>query len=93
MCKTQGGIWKGDMLLADFEKPEEMVASEIRAQRLDSKEVILPKSGEEFIFPVADGTMKPCGWRPGTENIHLDTESPKFDEKVKEIFLGESEGY
>ena len=41
-----GGIWKGDMLVVDFEELEEMDASEILAKRLNAKEVILPFSGE-----------------------------------------------
>ena len=38
-----------------------MDASEIHAKRLNAKEVIMPKSGEKFIIPVADGTGKPFG--------------------------------
>ena len=43
-------------------------------KRLNAKEVIFPKEKGEFIFPIADGRIKP--WRrsrPG--NIHLDTAS------------------
>ena len=35
-----GGIWKGDILVADFEELERMEAAEVRARRLSSKEVI-----------------------------------------------------
>ena len=38
-----GGIWKGDMLVADIEEVEKMDASEINAKRLNAKEVLTPK--------------------------------------------------
>ena len=53
-----GGIWKGDILVADIEELEQMDASEIYAKRLNAKEVLTPMSGEKFIFPIADGTLK-----------------------------------
>ena len=52
-----GGIWKGDVLIADLEELEMMDASEICSYRLNAKEVIFPKQGE-FIFPIADGRIK-----------------------------------
>ena len=55
-----GGIWKGDVLIADLEELETMDASEIYSKRLNAKEVIFPKQGE-FIFPIADGRIKTCG--------------------------------
>ena len=36
------GIWKGDILIVDLDELEEMDASEIHANRLNAKEVILP---------------------------------------------------
>ena len=47
-----GGIWKGDVLVADLEELETMDASEIYSKRLNAKEVIFPKAKGEFIFPV-----------------------------------------
>ena len=38
-----GGIWKGDILVADIEELETMDASEIYSKRPDAKEVIFPK--------------------------------------------------
>ena len=38
-----GGIWKGDILVADLEELETMDASEIYSKRLSAKEVIFPK--------------------------------------------------
>ena len=56
-----GGIWKGDILVADIEELETMDASEIDLKRLNAKEVILPKEHGKFIFPVADGRIKLSG--------------------------------
>ena len=56
-----GGIWKGDILVADVEELEEMDASEIHAEGLNAKEVSTPMNGEKFMFPIADGTVKLSG--------------------------------
>ena len=45
-----GGIWKGDILVADIEELETMDASEIYSRRLNAKEVISPKENGNFIF-------------------------------------------
>ena len=55
-----GGIWKGDVLIADLEELETMDASEIYSKRLNAKEVIFPKKGE-FTFPIASGRIKTPG--------------------------------
>ena len=81
-----GGIWEGDILVADIEELETMDASEIYSERLNVKEVIFPKQGE-FIFQ----SQNP-GRRSGPENIHLDTGTPQFEEKVTEIFLENQKG-
>ena len=52
-----GGIWKGDVLIADLEELETMDASEIYSKRLNAKEVIFPQKGE-FTFPIADDESK-----------------------------------
>ena len=53
-----GGIWKGDILVSDFEELEQMDASETNAKTLNAKEVLTPVSGDKFIFPITDGTVK-----------------------------------
>ena len=53
-----GGIWKGDVLIADLEELETMDASEIYSKRLNAKEVIFPKQGE-FIFQSQMDESKP----------------------------------
>ena len=55
-----GGIWKGDVLIADLEELETMDASEIYSKRLNAKEVIFPQKGE-FTFPIADGRIRTPG--------------------------------
>ena len=45
-----GGIWKGDILVADIEELETMDASEIYSKRLNAKEVIFPKKTENLLF-------------------------------------------
>ena len=52
------GIWKGGLMVSDIEELEKMDASEIHGRRLNAKEVISTKSGEHFIFPIADGKVK-----------------------------------
>ena len=45
-----GGIWKGDVLVADLEELETMDASEIYSIRLNAKEVLFPKEKWKFYF-------------------------------------------
>ena len=71
-----GGIWKGDVLVADLEELETMDASEIHSKRLDAKEVIFFPNGK-FVIPVADG---------------LRTSTLIRDQPIRRDFLGESEG-
>ena len=48
-------------MVADIEELEILEASEIHARRLNEKEIITPKKCEHFIFPIADGKVKPSG--------------------------------
>ena len=45
-----GGIWKGDVLIADLEELETMDASEIYSKKLNAKEVIFHQKGENLLF-------------------------------------------
>ena len=65
-----GGIWKGDTMVADFEELEEMDASELHARRLEAKEVVTSMRGDNFIFPVADGTVNISG---GDQRLRIST--------------------
>ena len=70
-----GGIWKGDVLVADIEELETMDASEINSKGLNAKEVIFPKEKGEFIISNRRWTNQTFWRRSGTENIHLDAAS------------------
>ena len=70
-----GGIWKGDVLVADLEELETMDASEICSKRLIVKEVIFPKEKGEFLFPIADGRIKPLGGDQELRTSTFDTAS------------------
>ena len=68
-----GGIWKGDILVADLEELENLGAPEIHARRLNAKEVVSPKSGENFHNPGGRWKSKFIWERSDSENIHLNT--------------------
>ena len=86
-----GGIWKGDVLIADLEELESMDASEIYSKRLNAKEVIFPKEKGEFIFPIADGRIKLLG---GDQDLRTSTliRDRSMQGESHLDFLGESEG-
>ena len=83
-----GGIWKGDVLVADLEELETMDASEIYSKRLNAKEVIFPKQGD---FPIADGRIKTPGGDQELTTSTLIRPRPIQGEGHVD-FLGESEG-
>ena len=86
-----GGIWKGDVQVADLEKLETMDASEIYSKRLNAKEVIFPKVNEKFIFPVGDGRIKLSRGDQVLRTSTLIRPRPIRGESHLD-FLGESEG-
>ena len=86
-----GGIWKGDVLIADLEDLETMDASEIYSKRPNAKEVIFPKAKGNFIFPIADGRIKPHGGDQDLRASTLIRQRPIRGESHPD-FLGESEG-
>ena len=68
-----GGIWKGDLLIADLEEMETLDASEIYSKRLNAKEEIFPKEKRRNYFPDRRWTNQTPWRRSRPENIHLDT--------------------
>ena len=74
-----------------IEELETMDASEIYSKRLNAKEVIFHKEKGEFIFPIADGRIKPLG---GDQDLRTSTSirhrSIQGESRID--FLGESEG-
>ena len=85
------GIWKGDVLVADHEGLETMVASEICSKRLHAKEVIFPKENGEFIFPIADGRIKTPG---GDQELRTSTlvRHRQFKERAVLTFMENQKG-
>ena len=53
-----GAIWKGDFCVAAVEELKNLDASEIHARRLNAKEVLMQRNGAEFVFPLADRSVK-----------------------------------
>ena len=86
-----GGIWNGDVLVADLEELETMDASEIYSKRLDAKEVIFPKENGECIFPAADGRITLSG---GDQDLRTSTliRERRIRGEINIDFLVESEG-
>ena len=75
----------------DIEEFEKVDASEIHVRRLNAKEVLTSMKGGNFIFWIANGTVKLSG---ASENIHLDPRSPrprrrtrKSSRKIRRIFF------
>ena len=83
-----GGIWKGDILVADVEELETMDASEIYSRRLNAKEVIFPKENGNFIFPATDGRITLSGRDQELRTSTLIRERPIRGESHVD-FLGE----
>ena len=49
--RIAGGIWKGDILIADLEDVEMMDASDIDPRRIKAKQVMISQKDDEFGFP------------------------------------------
>ena len=86
-----GGIWKGDVLVADLEELETMDASEIYSKRLNAKEVIFLQEKGEFIFPIANGRIKTLAGDQDLRTSTLVRQRPIQRESNIDS-LGESEG-
>ena len=78
-------------MVADIEELEEMDASELHARRLNTKEVLTPMKGENFIFPVADGTVKISGEDQDLRTSTIIRDSPDRGEEQDNL-RGESDG-
>ena len=89
-AKNAGRIWKGDIMVADIEELEEMDASELHARRLNAKEVLKPQRSGNFIFPVADGTIKILERGPRLRTSTLTRDRPEGGEE-QEIVQGNSD--
>ena len=86
-----GGIWKGDIMVADIEELEEMDASVLHARRLNAKEVLTPQRSGNLTFPVADGTVKIFVGEQRLRTSTLTRDRPGRGEE-QEVLRGESGG-
>ena len=86
-----GGMWKGDILVADLDELETMDALEIYSKKLNAKVMVFPKEKGEFIFPIADGRIKPLG---GDQDLRTSTliRQRSIRGESRFDFLGEPEG-
>ena len=77
-------------MVADIEELEEMDASELHARRLNAKEVLTPQTSGNFIFPVADGTVKIFGKEQRLRTSTSTRDRPERGEE-REILQGKSD--
>ena len=68
-----GGIWKGDVLIADLEELETMDASEIYSKKTQCERGDISQRKSRIYFSNRRWTNQNPWRRSGTENIHLDT--------------------
>ena len=73
-----GGIWKGDILIADLEEFEILDASDIYPRRIKAQEVLISQKDDEFAFPFADGTANLSG-----REYEFRVPTPRRDQPVK----------
>ena len=59
-------------------------AAEIHARRLNTKGMITSKNGENFIFPISDGTVKLSGRDHGVRESTLRRQQPGRSEDPRE---------
>ena len=85
------GIWKGDVLVADFEELETMDASEIYSKKTQCERKLYFPHKENSFFQFADGRIKTPG---GDQDLRTSTlirqRSVRGESTID--FLGESEG-
>ena len=65
----RGESWKGHLLVADVGDLQETDASEVYLRRVKTKEVLVPKEGDNFIFSFAHGSAKLAGKDSEVRNI------------------------
>ena len=85
-----GGIWKGDIIVADIQELEQVDASDLHARRLNAKEVLTPQRSGSFRFSVADGTVKIFGREQRLRTLTLTRDRPERGEEQK-ILRGKSD--
>ena len=79
-------------MVADIEELEILDASEIHARRLAAKEVLMPKSGDHFTFPIADGPVTSSERDPVFRRSTSIQDYPAQGEEHNGVPRGESDG-
>ena len=75
-------------MVADVEELKEMDASELHARMLNAKKVSTPMKGDNFIFPVADGTVKVFGGDQRLRTSTLIRDRPDWGEEQGNLQRG-----
>ena len=70
-------------MVEDIEELEEMDASEFHTQKINTKEVLTPIRGGNFIFPVAEGTGKFSGRDQHLRTSTLIRDSPDKRRRIR----------
>ena len=85
-------IWKGDILSdCGFGRLGKLDASEIYPRRINAKAVLIPQKGDEFIFPVADGTAELSGRDNEIRELTLRQEQLVGSEDLRRELHGKTE--
>ena len=71
------GNWKGDIWSRTLKNWDEVDASELHARRLNAKDVLTPQRSGDFVFPVADGTVKIIGREQRLRTATLTRDRPE----------------
>ena len=82
-----GGIWKGDMLVADIEELETMDASETYSKKTQCEKGDTSKRKWKIHVSSRRWTSQIPWRRSGTANTHLDTGTPNSRRKSKRFSL------
>ena len=86
------GIWKADILIADLQDLD-MDASESYSRRINAKEVLITQKGDEFNFPIADGTANLSGRNQEFREPILRQHRSVWRQDLSGGIQGESEGF
>ena len=86
-----GGIWKGDVMIADIEELGTLDVSEIHFRRLNAKGVLTSMEGEIFIYPIATGTAKLCGRDHEVQESTQRQDQRVMSQDLREELQGNSE--
>ena len=79
-------------MVADIEELEILDASEIHARRFTAKEVLMPKSGDHFTFPIGAGPVKLSGREQVFRKSTLIQDHPARGEEHNDVLQAESGG-